>query len=325
MSSLPTYTPDQISQFYSRINLPSKWRLPPGPESLAIATGTEGYEYLYALQRYMLSNITFENLELHYSRTKHTDIHPEILFKKMITSENGRGGHCMENNNLFATVLRTLGFKFYTTCARVSSAAGPNGDVVGRRGFFYGFAHSLNIVTFSDGKRYMVDVAFGAGSCTRPLPLEDGTVHLNMRPSQQVRLRYDVLDGSENLDSKFWIWEKRNSEEESWVPTTCFPKNVEFSPQDFEMMNLFCSTSPMTFFTQIVLAVRIILSGDGEKVVGEGLIIGGRYQKRIDGVEVEVKELKSEQERISVLEEKLGMKLDEHQQNEIWGVVSMLS
>ncbi|KAF7185540.1 Arylamine N-acetyltransferase / N-hydroxyarylamine O-acetyltransferase [Pseudocercospora fuligena] len=324
-STRPTYTPDQISQFYQRINLPSKWRLAPGPESQFVATGPEGYEYLYALQRYTLSHIPFENLELHYSRTKHIDIHPQILFKKIITSENGRGGYCMENNNIFATVLRTLGFKFYTTCARVSSAASPNGDVVGGRGFFYGFAHLLNLVTLNDRKRYMVDVGFGAGSCTKPLPLEDGTAHLNMRPSQQVRLRYDVLEGSENLESKFWLWEKRNSEEESWVAMTCFPDSVEFLPQDFEMMNLFCSTSPMTFFTQIVLAVRFILSEDGEEIVGEDLIIGGRYQRRIDGVKMEAKELNSEQERISVLEENLGIRLDEHQQSGILGMVSMLS
>ncbi|EME84782.1 uncharacterized protein MYCFIDRAFT_41649 [Pseudocercospora fijiensis CIRAD86] len=324
-SSRPTYTPDQIFQFYTRIKLPPKWRLPAGPDSQAVATGPEGYEYLYALQRYTLSHIPFENLELHYSRTKHIDIHPEILFEKIVISGNGRGGYCMENNNLFATVLRSLGFKFYTTCARVSSAAGPNGDVVGGRGFFYGFAHLLNIVTLSDGRRYMVDVGFGAGSCTRPLPLEEGTVHLNMRRSQQIRLRYDILEASENLESKFWIWEKRISEEDSWVAMTCFPENVEFLPQDFEMMNLFCSTSPMTFFTHIVLAVKFILSEDGEEVVGEDLIIGGRYQRRIDGVKVEVKELKSEQERIRVLGEKLGIRLDEHQQNGILGMVSMLS
>ena len=149
-------------------------------------------------------------------------------------------------------------------------------------------------------------------------------MHLNMRPSQQVRLRFDVLDGSENLESKFWIWEKRNREEEPWIAMTCFPGNVEFLPQDFEMMNLFCSTSPMTFFTQLVLAVRFILSEDGEEIVGEDLIIGGRYHRRIDGAKVDAKELKSEQERISVLEEKLGIRLDEHQQNGILGMVSML-
>lgn len=45
----------------------------------------------------------------------------EDLFEKIVTLE--RGGYCMENNLLFSTVLRTLGFEVVATGARV----GPNG------------------------------------------------------------------------------------------------------------------------------------------------------------------------------------------------------
>jgi arylamine N-acetyltransferase len=43
---------------------------------------------------------------------------PDDLFYKLV--ERGFGGYCMENTNLFGTVLRSLGYRLYTTAARVN-------------------------------------------------------------------------------------------------------------------------------------------------------------------------------------------------------------
>lgn len=319
-----TYTPDQIEQFYDRIALPTKWRLEPGEESKAVANSPEGYDYLAVLQRYTLCHIPFENLELHYSRTKTIDLHPDLLFKKIISQGTGRGGYCMENNTFFAAVLRSLGFELMSTGGRVNSSAAPNGDIGSQHSFWFGLGHMVNVVTVQ-GIRYLVDVGFGAGSSTRPLPLEENTEHLNIAPSQSVRLRYDSIDDHESSSAKVWIFERRNATDQPWSPMYCFLHNVEFLPADFMALNHFTSTSRMVFLTFMALVVRHVLSEDGEEVVGEDVLLEGRYHRRIRGRLVEEKDLESEGNRVQLLEERFGIVLDEHQQSGILGMSSMLS
>jgi arylamine N-acetyltransferase len=317
----PTYSAEQVSQFYERINLPPKYRHEPSEASTAIARSSAGLEWLAALQRYTLAAVPFENLSLHYSRTKVIDLHPTLLFRKIISQGAGRGGYCMENNTFFATVLRSLGFQIMSTGGRVNAMASPNGDVE-ERSMYYGFAHMINIVTI-EGVRYMVDVGFGVGSSTKPLALEDRKEQLNVRPSQSVRLRYDRIEENES-DAKLWIFERRNRDDEEWAPMYCFPDNMEFLPADFMMMNLFTSTSPTAFLTHVILVVKFELSEDGEEVTGEKICWGNRMHRRVEGrKECEV-ELKSEDERVEALEREFGIQLDEHEQTGILGMVTML-
>ncbi|KAI5362004.1 Putative arylamine N-acetyltransferase, papain-like cysteine peptidase superfamily [Septoria linicola] len=321
MANRPTFSEEQIHQFYDRIELPQRYRYTPGEESKAVAQGPAGLEILAALQRHTLATVPFENLALHYSRTKIVDIHPELLFQKIVSNNAGRGGYCMETNSLFGAVLRTLGFKLYSTSGRVNSAASPNGEV-GDKAMYYGFAHYINIVTI-DGMRYHVDVAFGAGGATRPLPLQDGKVHLNMRPSQEVRLRYGSIAETES-DTKLWIFERRNRPQDPWSPNYCFLDREEFIPADFEMMNYFTSTSRMTFFTYTILVVKFALSEDQSEIIGETVLYGNRLFKRIAGKKEFDVQLSTESERIEALERDFGIRLNENQQSGILGMVTML-
>ncbi|KAK4502523.1 hypothetical protein PRZ48_005948 [Zasmidium cellare] len=316
----PTYTQEQIFQIYDRINLPAKWRLDV-EEAKRKSGGDQALEYLTVLKRYTLANVPFENLELHYSRTQVIDIHPEILFQKIVAQGTGRGGYCMENNAFFATVLRTLGFKIMSTGGRVSAAASPNGDV-GDHSMWFGFAHMVNIVTIK-GIRYMVDIGFGAGGTVRPLPLEDGKIQLNIKPNNSVRLRYDTLEDFENPESKVWIFEKRVADDK-FVPNYCFPDNVEFLPADFQVMNMFPSTSKRVFFTQVVVAVKHILSEDGEEIIGDVVLLGNKLHRRVHGKKEELGAFESEEERVEALEKHLGIRLSDMQRYGILGMSSMI-
>jgi arylamine N-acetyltransferase len=76
----------------------------------------------------------------------------------------------MENNTFFATVLRSLGYKLYTTGARVSWALdeehkGP--------GVYSGWSHMF-IIVIVNGRKYMVDVGFGSSAAVQPICLQDG-------------------------------------------------------------------------------------------------------------------------------------------------------
>lgn len=117
------YSREQVNAYLSYIAFPvTKYTIT--PES---ACTEAGLEYLSALQKYQLSRVPFENLELHYSKEKHITIDPHDLFEKVVASKNGRGGYCMENNALFGTVLKTLGFEVIPTGARVLLSGGSGG------------------------------------------------------------------------------------------------------------------------------------------------------------------------------------------------------
>jgi len=102
---------------------------------------------LSALIRHHLYDIPFENLDLHYSLSKHVCLDPDYIFDKVVGSgrifdkvvgsghgQRGRGGWCFEHNLLFATVLRTLGYDVMSTGARVNEAVQPMSGEVGWKG-----------------------------------------------------------------------------------------------------------------------------------------------------------------------------------------------
>jgi arylamine N-acetyltransferase len=117
------YSREQIDAYFSYIAFPvTKDNLI--PES---ARKEDALALLSALQKFQLSKVPFENLELHYSQERQISLDPEDLFEKIVVSNNGRGGYCMENNTFFGTVLKSLGFEVIPTGARVLRSDGFGG------------------------------------------------------------------------------------------------------------------------------------------------------------------------------------------------------
>jgi arylamine N-acetyltransferase len=117
------YTREQVNEYLDYISFPvTKYNI-----TAESARTKDGLTYLSALQRYQLSRVPFENLELHYSKERHISLDKEDLFRKIVGAKNGRGGYCMENNTLFGTVLKTLGFEVVATGARVLLSGGSGG------------------------------------------------------------------------------------------------------------------------------------------------------------------------------------------------------
>jgi arylamine N-acetyltransferase len=121
--SEPLYTREQIDDYLSYISFPvTKYNITPGSTH-----AEDGLAYLSDLQKYQLSRIPFENLQLHYSKEHHISLNATDLFEKIVASKNGRGGYCMENNTFFGTILKTLGFEVIPTGARVLLSGGSGG------------------------------------------------------------------------------------------------------------------------------------------------------------------------------------------------------
>ena len=317
-----TYTKEQVYQIYDRINLPKPHRHEPGEESKTIARGDDGLKLLSALQRHHIAKVPFENLELHYSPTKVINTDAELLFQKIVTQNTGRGGYCMENNLFFGTLLRSLGFSVMSTGGRVNTAVAPNG-AVGSEERFTGFSHMVNVITIQ-GKRYMVDVGFGTGQATHPLELVDRVPSLNVKPSQQVRLRWDAITEAENKDVKLWIFERQDKADGPWIPTYCFPDGVEFLPQDYVVMSHFTSTNRMSFFTYKLIVAKFLLDEAEEEVIGTLVMFGNSAHKRVAGVKEDLGTFEKEEERVHALEKHFGVKLSDAQKAGIAGMVSAI-
>ena len=118
----------------------------------------------------------------------------------------------------------------------------------------------LNIVTI-DAKKYVLDVGFGSSGPTHPLPLLENVIATNVG-AQEMRLLHTSVPDFTVPEQKLWQYEIRHSSTDPWVPAYAFSE-MEFTPRDFEMMNYFTSTHRTSWFTYLVVCVRIILE-EGE-------------------------------------------------------------
>jgi arylamine N-acetyltransferase len=75
---------------------------------------------LSGLIKHHVATFPFESLSLHYSPSRKLSLRPDDIYTKMVGT--GRGGYCMEQNALFAAVLRTMGYQLFSAGARVSYA-----------------------------------------------------------------------------------------------------------------------------------------------------------------------------------------------------------
>ncbi|KAL1296670.1 hypothetical protein AAFC00_000150 [Neodothiora populina] len=318
------YTPTQLTAFYEHIGLPSPHRHAPGPSSAAVATDpSKGLAFLAALQRYTLASMPFENLDLHYSTHHAVSIDPEVLWEMVVQRREGRatgagrGGYCMQNNALFGYVLRGLGFEVLATGPRIDAAV-EGGD----EKKYSGWSHMLNIVTIGD-KRYGVDVGFGGGGPTHPLPLLHHNPQRNIGPTQVVRYSHIHLPSVSPSEDKLWVYEKQNHSSEDWKPMYCFPDNTSFTPADFEVMNHWTSTSPRSWFTRTVVCVKWEV--DGDQVTGQRSVFGNTFNRVVEGETVDSRELETEEQRIEVLEKWFGISLSEAEKRGIRGMGSALA
>jgi arylamine N-acetyltransferase len=162
----------------------------------------------------------------------------------------------------------------------------------------------LNIVTIG-GQKYVLDVGFGSSGPTHPLPLVENEISTNVG-EQEMRLIYDTIPDFTVSGQKLWRYEHRNGGEQPWLPTYAFSE-MEFTPSDYTMMNYFTSSHRTSWFTYLVVCVKMILE-DGE-IVGDVTLFGNEVKKRTKGKSELLALCASEAERVKALDEFLGVKL----------------
>jgi arylamine N-acetyltransferase len=175
----------------------------------------------------------------------------------------------------------------------------------------------LNIVTIA-GKSYVVDVGFGSSGPTHPLPLVQNELSLNVG-TQEMRLLYDTIPDFTSSGQKLWQYQFRHDATQPWLPAYAFSE-LEFTPSDFAMMNYFTSTHFTSWFTYLVVCVKMVLE-DG-KIVGDVTLAGNEVKRRVKGESVVLAVCDSEEERVEALQEFFGVRLSGTEREGIRGMVT---
>ncbi|CAI7631974.1 unnamed protein product [Penicillium glandicola] len=310
----PTYNDQQLELYLNRIG----YSHPAQSESnllhhLRQDIENDAFSALCHLQRRHLAGIPWGNSALHYSQHHTITLNPENLFEKLV--ERQLDGYCMENTGIFLIVLRSLGYLVYPTGGRVNRAALKGLD----KGLYLSFVHMVLIVTVG-GEKYMIDVGFGSSCATAPLLLQEGATATAIAPSEMRIVRESIAEFTDP-SQKIWIYQTRYNPESDWMPQICF-SDVEFLPQDFELMNFFVSQSRTSWFTQNFVCMRMILDQTGTEIIGQCIISGKEVKKRVRGQTEILQVLDTEEDRVKALANYFNMHLCE---SEIQGIRGMTS
>ena len=120
---------------------------------------------------------------------------------------------------------------------------------------------------------------------------------------------------------KIWIYQTRYNLESKWLSLICFSE-VEFLPQDFEVMNFSVSQSRSSWFTQAFFCMRMILDQTGTEIIGQCVMSGKEVKERLRGQTEILQVLETEEDRIKALAKYFDMHLRE---SEIQGIRGMTS
>ncbi|BDD58948.1 hypothetical protein MAP00_004184 [Monascus purpureus] len=317
-----TYSSKELGQYFDRISLPERIRT----ALLAHKDSDDRtrLRLLTTLQRYHLAAVPFENLYLHYSAHHSISINPQDLFHKIVERGNGYGGYCMENSGLFGTVLRSLGYDAYFVGARVNEAVQP---VAAGRNWkgpkFDGWNHMVNLVTIG-AEQYLVDVGFGSNGPHSPIPLVAGHVFFNYGKQNGRLRRGSLLQHVNSHGQELWHYEIQNGDDSApWTPAYSFTE-VEFTPDDFEMINFFTSTHKSSWFTIHIVVSRMLLDDGGDEIIGDLTLFNDEVKRRIGATAERIEKLESEDERVAALEKYFQIRLSKSERAAIRGLPSQI-
>ena len=166
------------------------------------------------------------------------------------------------NNGFFGTAMRSLGFGVKMAAARAAKA--NRGEP---KGVFDGWNHLINLVEF-EGRRYLVDVEFGANSKLFRywwimVSLTAGRWDRGTMGStnDRKRLIWSSIPEFETPE-KCWNLQHKREGNEEWDDIYCFAE-VECLPQDIGVMD-WKSTKNIrrSFLNQMILCVRTVVEED---------------------------------------------------------------
>lgn len=179
--------------------------------------------------------IPFENLNPIRELAVHVDL-PSVVAKLI---DGGRGGYCFEQNLIFATALKHLGFDVTPMIGRVVWGRSFDAEA--------GQTHMLLRVAL-EGETWLADVGFGSVTLTAPLRLH--STQPQETPLETYRFA-TTADGEFHLSVQ---------SADKWLPVYRFvSRPAEWV--DYKLGNWFTSTAPDSVFRNNLILTRVLPQG----------------------------------------------------------------
>ncbi|KAI1297825.1 hypothetical protein F5Y03DRAFT_369043 [Xylaria venustula] len=308
-------TSDQVQAYLDRCGVPQEAR-----DSLS--QGRDANDVLKALttlQQHHMVAIPYENLSLHYSEVREAPQDTKTVFEHVVS--NKRGGNCVQQNLLFAELLRSLGISAYRTAVRLNAAASaspaPGTD---RSKVEYGpWLHVINIVTIDD-KKYVVDTNFNQFGSPFPVPLVHNEPVTDVW-TRRRRMIHERIPGWAETDQKWWRMQVMHEGDDYWMDVYCF-REVEWMALDFALQLAGIQKLDMGWFNHVVVCYRIIV--EDEVPVGWIMARGDKLTRSYKGLVQTIETFECESDRVAALSEHFGISLSEHEQQHIIGTKTEL-
>jgi arylamine N-acetyltransferase len=138
-----------------------------------------------------------------------------------------------------------------------------------------------------------------------------------------MRLVRENIDEFTDKTQKIWIYQLRYNAESKWLPMYCF-NDVEFLPQDFEVLNFAVSQTRTSWFVQTFVCMRMILDEDAQRIIGQCIMSGREVKRRTYGQTEILQVLHTEEDRVKALAKYFDMHLRNNEIEGIWGLTSEL-
>lgn len=174
-------------------------------------------------------------------------------------------------------------------------------------------------------KHHQVDVGFGSSNPIHPLLLTDGTTGRGAPGIEAQLLRRSIPDHTQP-DQRCWVLETRDATSNRWSDQYCFTE-VEWLPQDFDIINYRTSHDPESWFVYALTVTRLLLDdndggeGRGQEAIGTVTLTGDTVKRRLGPNESETLQVcRSETERVEMLQKWFGIKLNESEIRGIRGI-----
>ncbi|KAI9853578.1 MAG: N-terminal acetyltransferase [Trichoglossum hirsutum] len=177
-----------------------------------------------------------------------------------------------------------------------------------------GGSHMVNLVTI-ENQRYLVDVGFGSKGPSLPIPLISGYECTGIAPLG-LKLEYKSLPKHTDPSQRVWVYSHRECDTALWVDAYSFIE-IEFFPEDYEVMNLSTMVLPQSFFTQTVLCVKALLNAESGNLEGVLYLHQDEVRRRLGEETCLVEKLKTEEERTKALEKLFGIIITEEEKQGI--------
>ena len=231
-------------------------------------------ETLFALQKAHLYTVPYENLDILAGVP--LSLRAEDLYEKVV--DRGRGGYCFELNELFAWLLRAMGYQVIDYFARFLR---NETEIPKRR------HHVLRVTIVNDPEDFLCDVGVGTGSPTYPIQLVEGVIQ--PQGENTYRLVRDHFLG--------WVLEEQKRGE--FVRVFSFTEEPQLS-KDFITTSYFCEHAVESPFNK---APMIAIRFDGGRKTLDGIEF-----REFDGDRVTITPVEDPTERDRMLEEWFGLR-----------------